>query len=89
LIQHWRQRRAQQFAAAAGSASGSSLEIGIGEALRVVVQAPQAELIATGHAPTVIVTFPEILVGATLVGTGSKTDDGDIVVAITPVFRRF
>ena len=36
-----------------------------------------------------VVSFPELLLGATLVAKGPKTDEGDTVVAVTPVFRRF
>src|SRR5262245_12801141 len=38
---------------------------------------------------TVVVSLPEILIGATLVEKGGKVADGDIVIAVTPVFRRF
>jgi restriction system protein len=88
LMQHWKRRREQQFAAAVGSASGTSQVIGISETLRVVDVA-KGELTFTGQIPTVIVSLPELLVGATLVEKGSKTDEGDIVVAVTPIFRRF
>ena len=88
LIQQWRRRREQQFVAATGSASGSSYVIGVGEAVRMI-DVPTAELIATGHPPTVVISLPEVLIGATLVEKGTRTDEGDIVVAVTPVFRRF
>lgn len=34
-----------------------------------------------------IVPLPELLVGA-LIEKGGKTDEGDIVLAVTPIFRR-
>jgi restriction system protein len=87
LIQHWKRSREQQIIAATGSASGRSLVLGVGEAVRT--ETPPAELNATGHAPTVVVSLPEVLLGAELVTKGTKTEEGDIVVAVTPVFRRF
>lgn len=87
LIQHWKRRREQQIIAATGSASGSSLVLGVGDVVRTEI--PPAELNATGYAPTVVVSLPEVLLGAELVEKGTKTEEGDIVVAVTPVFRRF
>lgn len=80
VIQHWRQRREQQFAAAVGGASGRSEVIAISESI-------EAKL--TGQLPTVLISLPEILVGAVLVERGDKHPDGDIIIAVTPVFRRF
>ena len=39
--------------------------------------------------PTVLISLPEILVGAVLVERGEEHSDGDIIIAVTPVFRRF
>jgi len=88
LIQHWKRQRAQQFAAATGSASGRSFPIAVSEAVRVI-DIPNAELVASGQPPTVKVSLPEILIGAALVEKGNKVPDGDIIIAVTPVFRRF
>jgi restriction system protein len=81
LIQHWkRQLHLRSVIAAVGRASGRSEAISISETL-------EAKL--TGHEPKVVIGFPEILVGAALVEKGDKHPDGDIVIAVTPVFRRF
>jgi hypothetical protein len=80
VIQHWRRGRQQQFAAAPGSASGRSEVIAVSERI-------EAKL--TGQGPTVVIPLPEILLGAVLVEKGDKHPDGDIIVAVTPVFRRF
>ena len=76
----WRRRRDQQFAAAVASSSGRSEVIAISEAAKVEL---------AGHAPDAVVSFPEILVGAVLVEKGHQSPDGDIIVAVTPLFRRF
>jgi len=76
----WRRRREQHVAAAVASSFGRSEVIAISEVA-------QAEL--TGHAPSVVVSFPEILIGAVLVEKGLQSPDGDIIVAVTPLFRRF
>ncbi len=80
LIQHWRRRREQQFASAVASASGRSEVIAISESI-------EAKL--TGQVPIVLISLPEILVGAVLVEKGDKHPDGDIIIAVTPLFRRF
>lgn len=80
LIATWRRRRDQQFIAAVANSSGRSEVIAISEVAT-------AEL--TGHAPNVVVSFPEILVGAVLIEKGRQGPDGDFIVAVTPLFRRF
>ncbi|MGH7214600.1 MAG: restriction endonuclease [Tepidisphaeraceae bacterium] len=79
LIQHWRRRREEQLGSAVASAAGRSEVITISES---------AEVKLTGHAPAVLISLPEILLGA-LVEKGAKHLDGDIIVAVTPLFRRF
>ena len=44
---------------------------------------------ATGHAPTLVVHPPELLVGVTLVLRGERTDEGVIIEAVSPMWRRF
>ena len=79
LIRHWRRRRERQFASAVASSSGRSGVIAISES--------EAKL--TGQEPDVLISLPEIVVGAVLVEKGDKHPDGDIVIAVTPLFRRF
>jgi restriction system protein len=80
LMQHWKRQLHLRSASAAASASGRYEVIAISETL-------EAKLI--GYKPTVSVSFPEILVGAALVEKGDKDPDGDIIIAVTPMFRRF
>ena len=77
LIQHWRRRREQQFASAVASASGRSEVIAISESI-------EAKL--TGQVPIVLISLPEILVGAVLVEKGDKHPDGDIIIAVNNVY---
>lgn len=79
LMHHWRRRREEQFASAVANASGRSEVIGISESTEVKL---------TGYAADVLISLPEILVGA-LVEKGAKHLEGDIIVAVTPLFRRF
>lgn len=41
-----------------------------------------------GQAPDVAISAPEIVVGA-LVEKGERTDEGDLIIAVMPIFRRF
>ena len=91
LMEHWKRQR-ERITAAVGSASGSSRAIAVSDtlALRVseaaeVVDVAQAELKLAGQAPEAIVSLPELLIGA-LIEKGGKTDEGDIVLAVTPHF---
>ena len=72
LIQHWRRLQERQTASAVASASGASQVLGVGESIRII-DVPAAELILTGQPPTVVVSLPELLLGATLVEKGSET----------------
>jgi restriction system protein len=65
---------------ALASASGRAEVIAISESI-------DAQL--TEQVPIVLVSLPEILVGAVLVEKGDKHPDGDIIIAVTPLFRRF
>jgi|SRR5579862_2010124 len=71
--------------AAVASATGVGSVAGV----TATVLPAGAELSLTGLPPAVVVSFPEIMIGATLVEKGRATTDGDIVIGVTPIFRRF
>ena len=80
LIAHWRQRR-DDATRVAMEAAGST-------ATPLVLDAATGNLTLQGPAPSTVISTPEIVVGA-LVEKGGRIHDGDLIVGVTPIFRRF
>jgi restriction system protein len=89
LMQQWKRLQNEQFRAAGQSSTGGALNMSRALETVVIRDVPIAKLEMTGHALDVVISLPEILVGAELVDTGVEVPDGDIVIAITPLYRRF
>jgi restriction system protein len=54
-----------------------------------VLEIAPDDLTVKGQPPTVVLSYPEFLVGATLVEKGTRQRDGDDVILVTPVYVRF
>jgi len=78
LIQHWKRQREDATRVVMTSTVTSE----------VITISDSAQVELTGHAPTVVVSLPEVLFSA-LVEKGDRTGEGDLIIAVTPVFRRF
>lgn len=86
LVAHWRQLRAQQ--ANAPSSGGMVLDVPAGElrfrGLPTRGQISNIEFEVPAPPPS----FSELLIGASLVGSSEKTDEGQLIALITPLWRR-
>jgi restriction system protein len=91
MIAHWKALRAQQqLAAAASMTLGSpilSAQVVVG-AQHVQLQGVAATVAMSALTATVIQP-PELLIGIDLVLRGERTDEGVIIQAVSPVWRRF
>jgi restriction system protein len=97
LIARWAQVDAQLGPATVsslGSVAGGSSATGVGEAIQRhegsggVVVGGAGEYALVGADATLEVSAPEWTVGAVLIGAGPKTDEGHLVLAVTPAWRR-
>jgi restriction system protein len=78
LISQWKHQRDRQFAAAAATAT-----------LQGVSATLQAgNLSVAGHPPEPLISTPELMFGA-LVEKGDATEEGHIILALTPAYRLF
>jgi restriction system protein len=100
LVAQWRELRG--IVSAVGSSVGSSDAIAVSGAIvsavgssvsleggAHVIALGSAELTVNAPAATVVVQPPELMLGVSLVVPGDRTDEGVIIRAVTPVWRRF